>query len=72
MNIAPLHSNHLRVFDQNFKKKSKKLLPMDQMLPQIGQVKDYSDLGQIVNIDMTMTPERVTSLATTLVEQYGP
>lgn len=56
MNIAPLHSNHLRVFDQNFKKKSKKLLPMDQMLPQIGYIKDYSDQGEIVSIDMTMTP----------------
>lgn len=72
MNIAPLHSNHLRVFDQNFKKKSKKLLPMDQMLPQIGYIKDYSDQGEIVSIDMTMTPQRVTNLATTLVEQYGP
>ena len=58
----------MRVFDQNFKKKSSKLLPIDQMLPQIGQVRDYSDQGEIVSIDMTMTPERVTSLATTLVE----
>ena len=74
MSISPLNSSHMLVFDQNFKKHKKRLLPIDRLLPAIENKalrKSSSNDGEMRTTNARMTPERMTSLAMTLVENMS-
>ena len=73
MSISPLNSNHMRQYDQNFKKHQIKLLPIDHLLPVIAESyrTNTTKTTNGYKIDTKMTPERVSSLAATLVENLS-